>query len=380
MLRSTLLEIADTHRADKIGPEESAHVHAYFADQIANSQHGQRFNTRPYQEVFDDGMANPFDVAQPYIVAREGTPDFQRQVAQTALSLVMPKEDGEALVKAMGHVYYSDRVQSHLKERGSIAWTGIHFSYADKIAEIAALTLARLDEDEPCPNETQDVFISRLVGLFEHPLIKMLYDNFEQDHQGGVVLEDVILPLAGAIQTFPATPGGRTAFNAARSGNKLIRNASNTAVLDAFAALMDLGGRSFHISATGSEAKMNPDNGRLREQKVGSGTIDMLSGNYGKDREGEKNSLLVIPTMILPDPFRHATKEMPINPQRTPFAILAPRTVAGAIQTHAMMLEIVEAANILKPSGVPLIEYDPLGPNKAYRPHLPPRFVEIHHV
>lgn len=380
MLRSTLLEIADTHRAIEIGPEESEHVHAYFAAQIGTSQHGQRFQTRTYQSTFEDGRPNPFDVSRPYSVAREGSPDFQRQVAQTALSLVMPKEDGDALVKAMGNVYYSDRVQSHLHDNGSIAWTGIHYSYGDKIAEIAASTLARLDRGESYPNETQDVFISRVVGLFEHPLIKLLYDNFEQDHRGGVVLEDIILPLAGAIQTFPASTSGRTAFYAAERGNKLIRNASNAAVLGAFAALMELGGRSFHISATGSEAKINPDNGRLREQTVGKGTIDMLSGNYDKKRDEPKNSLLVIPIMILPDPFRRATKEIPINPQPTPFAILAPRTLAGAMQTHAMMLEIVEAANILKPSGVPPIEYDPLGPNMAYRPELPPRFLESHSV
>lgn len=378
MSRSDLLQIAENNLVAALDADDSRRVYDYFADQIQTTQHGERFEAREFPDGDTLHSQHPLNVAQSYFVTRDGSAQFQRQVAETALSLIMPKEDGDELVKAMGQVYYSDQVQTHLEGKGSIAWVSGHYSYADMIAELAALSLARLDAGEASPNEAQDVFISRLVGLFKHPLIEVLYDTFEQEHQGGVILEDVILPNGNAIQTFPATAGGRANFVRGNLKNKRIRTASNRAVLTTIESLIALGGRSLHLSATGTEAKLNPDNGRLKEQTIGRGTVSMLTSF--NDNEGESDKLLVIPITLLPDPFRKATKDIPVNPQPTPFAIHRPRFLTTPRQTHAMLLEVTEAANLIKPSGVPLIEYDPPGPDMSYHPELPPELVYIHCV
>lgn len=372
-----LLRIAGESCSPDLDVAASQLLYDHFAEEMGRTQHGERFGTRPFDlSPIDENRPSPLNAACPYVVTHQDIdPERRLWVAQTTLSLVMPEEDGKALVDAIEAVYFDDPVQSHIARGGSVLWATGHFSYADQIAAISAETIARQRNGDEQPNLTQDVFISRIVGMFQHELVANLFKPEGTEKNDGVILENIILVMANALQTLPSTESGRVRFTKASKENKRVRTLANEAAKRAYDALISHGGRSIHMAGPGTEVKLDDRSGHLVEGTVQKPTADMMTepNAEGADR------LLTIPMTLLPDPFSQATEEIPVVPQRTPFATMKPRILKNSHDVHEMMLQITDTANRIKPSGVPVIVYDPKGFNAMY-PTLRPQTTHVHTV
>jgi hypothetical protein len=373
--RESLLHIA---YADSVAPreEDSREIYDYLQGEMSASVHGERFQLREFSlEPIDEQRPSGLDIDNPYVVTNEVEPQEQKWLAETIGRLLLPEKDFVALVQGMKEVYFGDTVQEQLLLGNSVAFISNHLTYADVIAEEAALTIARLDEGEANPNYTQDVIAHRITGLFKHDFVKMLYEGEGYEGHEGNILEDVILQLGGDLHTLPSSNSGfeklldKVPFGAAK------RKSSNGKTNQVFDKLINLGNREFFIAGSGQQSSLDGGTGIMSEATLGKGTVGLFTKNNQTDGA---ERLLAAPIYMHADPFSVPAEGLPVNPQPTPFAFLEPRHLKTQADAHQMMADIVAVGNQIKPSGAARIAYDWPGPDMIHKRRSSPDLTYEH--
>lgn len=358
-MRETLIELSELVRAD-VSSELSLETYNYLKGEISESKHGSRFQTRDFDIPSDSKEgAKPLDVTYPLTVTNEIDPDTQLWLAKTAGSVIMPEENWTSFVDSFKEIYDDETIKKHLKLGGSILFLSNHVTYADQPAEIAASTQAKLETGIEQPHYKQDIVVHRLVSLFRHDFISLLYELNGHQHRGGMIMEDLLLQFGNVIQTFPRSGSGYERFIQKVKDGQTNRSVVNQKVQEAFQRLINLGGRSIFIAGGGTEGSYDSEDNTYHEATVSRSTTNMI---IEPNEHKKAKRLLTIPLYIHADPFTDNI-ENPLEPKKTPFAFLKPRFISSPKEVHDAMLEVTEVGNQFKPSGKPTIKYNAPGPD-----------------
>jgi hypothetical protein len=364
------LEIISRESNGHITAEESLGIYEYLAAEIGESKHGNRFDVRPFDLTeAEDGRPSPLDAGVPYIVCNDDDPDTTEWLGNTVGGLIMPPKNFNALVQAFQEIYAEEKIVRFKKLGGSLMFMCNHLTYADLPVLSAASVIAKLNTGMEAPQETQDIIVHRLVGLFEHDLIRTVYDISEKKHRGGYILEDVLLPFSSVINTLPNSQSGYTKFVEKVKSGANLRKKVNTSAGAVPSKLVRLGGRDIFIAGSGQEMRFDKEDGKLHEAQIGRGTSDMLM-RIAPNRVNTLEQVLTIPIYIHPEPFT-GNKDSLLNPTPTPFVFLKPRVIRSPNDIHRTMLDIIEIGNEYKPSGVPQLAYNMPGPDWTHKSSNP---------
>ena len=343
--------MASCYPAITIEPSEHAErdsrrLYDFMVDDILATQHGTRFDIRPYSLEPTSSVPSPLSIDRPFCDALAGTVEHKVWLAKTVGALMMPDKDFGALVEKIGLTYQHPDVDTHLKAGGSLKWLDAHRTYAGQVATCAASWLALYEIGMTEPENRQITIASRVTSLFRHDLIRTLYELGNYAHHDGAITEDILLPLGGVLHTVPSTKITERLLETV-SGGRAIRRHANEKTLSAYEQLLNRGGQIFFEAPSASEAVLREDGSAWVIKEVGNATIALTIDHNQVAGAGR---IMVIPLFIESAPFTGDPKD-PIRPHPTPFAILEPSIPTTARQFEDVMDALASAGTICKRSG-----------------------------
>lgn len=353
------------------GPAISMQIYNELRAEVRGSKHGSRFEIRDITLDDTNGNPSPFNVDVPYVAPVPSTDEEREKIARLASSLVMPKDDWQALVEGFTHVYNLDEVKEHRASGGVVKFVDSHKTYTGQVVQEIASWVS-LRKKVEAPHEIQHTIVSRVTTLFRLSLIVDLFEHedYQIKHHNGAIVEDILLRYGGGLMTLPNSPSGNRLVQMLHDGVSTRRGIVER-TKTAYEHIVNRGGSDGQIIFEGSSGTENyPKIYRgIPHTTIGEvkrGTSE-LTTDYNQTEGAER--IMTIPIFMESDPYT-GDPENPIAPTPTAFAFLEPKFPKTQKDFDVMMAEMAAVGTVIKSSGEAPYRYDKTIIGRDLEPHI----------
>lgn len=354
------------------GPIISRQIYDELRKEVKGSKHGSRFEIRDLTLDDTNGNPSPFNIDVPYIAPIPSMDEERAKIADLALSLVMPKDDWQALIEGFTHVYNLDKVKEHRASGGVVKFVDSHKTYTGQVVqEIASWASLNLSGVE-APHEIQHTILSRVTTLFRLSLIVDLFEHedYQITHHNGAIVEDILLRYGGGLMTLPNSPSGNRLVQMLQDGISTRRGIVERTKI-AYEHIVNRGGSDGQIIFEGSSGTENyPKNFRgVPYSMIGEvkRRTSELTTDYNQTEDAER--IMTIPIFMESDPYT-GRPDNPIAPTPTAFAFLEPKFPKSQKDFDVMMAEMAAVGTVIKASGEAPYRYDKTIIGRDLEPHV----------